>query len=173
VPAAVHKAGWKGQKEQKIDQTEGRVHGVFMNPAPCTIPSRPIPDQKHPASLWSMGLSLLICLLTTGCNSFHDVTALKEIQDTPGYFPKALYYCGSDDTCHYFEQAGPLKDMTLYSKDQRDLMVDRRQLNLPPGAEFPHSEYTGAQDARRQLMRIEITQHRPGQGVAEYAPVRD
>lgn len=144
-----------------------------MNSAPVSVLPKAIQALKSPAAIRSSGLALLLCLLPAGCHSFHDVTVLKEIQDTPGYFPKALYYCGSDDTCHFFEQTGPLKDMTLYSKDQRDLMVDRRQLSLPPGAEFPHSEYTGAQDARRQLLRIEITRHRPGQGVAEYAPVRD
>ena len=86
-----------------------------------------------------------------------------------GFYPKAMYYCGSDEVCHFFEQETPLGDLTLLSKKVRTIMVSRSEVTLPGGAEFEHFYYMGREDPRRQLMRIQITQRNPNRGAAEYA----
>ncbi len=121
-------------------------------------------------SIRVLGLALIVCSLPSGCASFAEVTDLKGIQDTAGFYPKALFYCGSDEVCHFFEQETPLADLTILSKHVRTIMVSRPQVRLPGGAEFPRSSYTGRPDTRRQKMRIRITQRSPNRGVAEYAP---
>ena len=117
----------------------------------------------------ALGLALTACCLSSGCTSFTEVTDLKEIQDTAGFYPKALYYCGSDETCHFFEQETPLADLTILSKDIRTIMVSRQEVSLPGGSEFPRQSCTGRSDTRRQLMRIRITGRHPNRGLAECA----
>jgi len=116
-----------------------------------------------------MGLAVIVCSLPSGCASFAEVTDLKGIQDTAGFYPKALAYCGSDEVCHFFEQETPLADLTILSKSVRTIMVARQEVRLPEGAEFLRSSYTGQPDIRRQMMRIRITQRNPNRGWAEYA----
>lgn len=119
----------------------------------------------------SLGLALIVCGLPSGCASYAEVTDLKGIQDTAGFFPKAMYYCGSTEICHFFEHETPLADLTPFSKHVRTYMVSRRELRLPDGAEFLRSSYTGQLDTRRQKMKIQITQRNPNRGVAEYPTV--
>lgn len=115
------------------------------------------------------GLALIVCCLSSGCASYSEVTDLKKIQNTAGFYPKAFYYCGSDEVCHFFEQETPLGDLTLLSKKIRTIMVSRTEVSLPEGAEFEHFYYMGRPDPRRRMMRIQITQHNPNRGSAEYA----
>jgi hypothetical protein len=115
-------------------------------------------------------LALTACILSAGCSSFSDVRDLQAIQESPGFFPKALYYCGSDDMCHYFEQETPLADLTFYSKRVRTLMVSREEVSLPEGIEYEHWTYRGRKDSRRQMLRLRMTGHHPARGVAEYPP---
>lgn len=119
--------------------------------------------------VFSAGLALIVCCLPAGCASYSEVTDLKKIQDTAGFYPKAMYYCGSDEVCHFFEQETPLGDLTLISKDLRTIMVSRKEVTLPEGAEFEHFYYMGREDPRRQMMRIQITQRNPNRGSADYA----
>ena len=116
-----------------------------------------------------LGLALIVCCLPSGCASFAEVTDLKGIQETAGFYPKALFYCGSDEVCHFFEQETPLADLTILSKHVRTIMVSRREVRLPGGAEFLRSSYTGQPDIRRQKLRIRITQRNPNRGLAEYS----
>jgi len=109
-------------------------------------------------------------LCCAGCSSFQDVRDLKEIQNTIGYYPKALYYCGSDDMAHYFEQETPLGDLTVVSQSVKTFMVSRRSLTIPEGAEFPHSSYTGKVDERRRLMILHTDAPQARRGWAEYPP---
>jgi hypothetical protein len=118
---------------------------------------------------WITALVLATCILLSGCTSFADVRDLQRIQDTPGYFPKAMYYCGSDEVCHYFEHETPLADMTILSKHVDTYMVVRKDLRLPEGAEYPHSSYTGRDDERRRQMHIRVTPHSSTRGAAEYS----
>jgi|GEM_PF-5786733 len=129
--------------------------------------------QARTGSAWparlALGLALIVCILPSGCASFAEVTDLKKIQDTAGFYPKALYYCGSNEACHFFEQETPLGDLTPLSKHVRTIMVSRKEVRLPEGAEFLRSSYTGRPDTQRQKMRIHITQRNPNRGAAEYA----
>ncbi len=115
------------------------------------------------------GLAFTLCCLSVGCASYSEVTDLKKIQDTSGFYPKAMYYCGSDEVCHFFEQETPLGDLTLLSKKVRTIMVSRSEVTLPDGAEFEHFYYMGREDPRRRMMRIQVTQRNPNRGSAEYA----
>ena len=117
-----------------------------------------------------LGLALIVCSLPSGCASFAEVTDLKAIQETAGFYPKALFYCGSDEVCHFFEQETPLADLTILSKNVRTIMVARQEVRLPEGAEFLRSSYTGRADTRRQKLRIRITRRNPNRGLAEYTP---
>ncbi len=89
-------------------------------------------------------------------------------QNTPGFYPKALYYCGSDDMAHYFEQETPLGDLTPATKSVRTFMVDRRTLTIPDGAEFSRESFTGRNDDRRRLMVIHPDSPQARRGWAEY-----
>jgi hypothetical protein len=113
------------------------------------------------------GFVLIACLPIAGCAAFRDVREVVEAQNTPGYFPKALFYCGSDEVCHYFEQETPLADLTPLSKHFRVFEVDKRQLALPEAAEFPRWEYRGKSDPRRQKMRLLMASTNPPIGIAE------
>jgi hypothetical protein len=112
------------------------------------------------------------CLFLSCCSSFQDVRDLTEIQNTPGFYPKALYYSGSDDMGHYFEQESPLADMTMVSKSVKTFMVSRQAVTIPEGAEFPRDSYTGRQDERRRKMLLKTDSPQARRGWAEY-PVYD
>jgi hypothetical protein len=118
-----------------------------------------------------LGLALIAGSLLSGCAAYREVTELTEIQDAPGFYPKALYYCGSTGTCHYFEQETPLADLTWLSRHDRLIKVNRREVTLPEGLEFALFPFEERSDPPpREKMRIRITQLNPNRGVAEYVP---
>ncbi len=112
------------------------------------------------------------CLLLANCSSFQDVRDLEKIQNAPGIYPKALFYCGSDDMCHHFEQETPLGDLTVVSKSLHRFMVSRQAVTIPEGAEFLHSSYTGKKDERRRKMILTADGTNARRGRAEF-PLHD
>ena len=61
-----------------------------------------------------------------------------------------------------------MADLTPWSKEVRTFSVWRRDVRLPEGVEFPHADYTGRQDTRRQKLRVRIAGDNPRRAVAEY-----
>ena len=75
-------------------------------------------------------LSMLPALLS-GCASTRSAEEMRDIQQREGFFTKELYYVGSTESYHYFEQVTSEKSMKLYR-------VPKEQLVFTNVAEMPY-----------------------------------
>ncbi len=103
-------------------------------------------------------LLILFSAFLSGCASTVNVSELKAIQDTRGFFTQSLYYTGSTRRHHHFDQF-VLFDLGFWipgteSDGYKGYKVPREELLLPNEFEFERRTYKGTSDARRRKIRI-------------------
>lgn len=101
---------------------------------------------------------ILFAAILSGCASTVNVSDLKVIQDTQGFYTKSLYYAGSTRHHHYFDQF-VLFDLGFWipgveSDGYDGFKVPRDELLLPTDFEFERRTYKGESDDRRRKIRI-------------------
>jgi hypothetical protein len=96
--------------------------------------------------------------ILSGCASTVNVSDLKVIQDTRGFYTKSLYYTGSTRRHHHFDQF-VLFDLGFWIPGAepdgcKGYRVPREELFLPTDFEFKRTTYKGESDDRRRKIRI-------------------